>query len=285
MKNAIRKLYRTILWILPKKIAHKIFYKRIMNKKLDLKNPKDFNEKIQYMMLNTYGERETICSDKYLVREYVEKKGYKNLLTKLYKVYDKVDEIKLEELPDKFVLKTNHSSGSVIICKDKKHFDIENAKVVLSKVLKQNFSKQSLEYHYSKIKRKIICEEYIEPEDSALMPNDYKIYCFDGKAICTLVCSEREEELKLDYYDLNWKYLNYSTDEYKSYKTIEKPIKYDEMIEIAERLSEGFPYVRVDLYNVKEKIYFGELTFTPAAGVTKYNTQEALDYFGELIKI
>lgn len=117
------------------------------------------------------------------------------------------------------------------------------------------------------------------------MPIDYKFYCFNGKAECILVCSEREKDLRLDYYDLNWKYLNYAKKEYRSNIKLEKPENLEKMIEIAEKLAGDNNFVRVDLYNIAGKIYFGELTFTPCAGTVYYNTQEALDYLGEKLKI
>lgn len=286
-----RKIYtilktteREILWLLPKKLSHKILYKKFTGKKLNLKNPQDFNQKIHYLMIYEYGKQETQLADKYLVREYVTERGYSNILTKIYKIYKNVDEINLNELPEKFVLKTNNGSGKVYVCIDKEKFNLNEIKKALKKNLKENFAKECLEYHYAKINPLIICEQYLG-EDDGTLPKDYKIYCFNGKAECILVCSEREKKLKLDYYDFNWNYLNYAKEEYKSKKEISKPKKLKEMLKIAEDLSRGHKYVRVDLYEINEKIYFGEMTFTPAAGLIKYNTEEALKYLGDLIKI
>ena len=278
------KILKDIRYILPKKLAHKMLYKNVMNKKLNLKEPKDFNEKIQYLMLYKYGELETKLADKYKVREYIENKGYKDILTKLYGVYHSPENINVKKLPNEFVIKTNHGYGNVFICYDKEKFKLEDCKKKLKKALKGNFAKSQLEYHYSPIKPLIICEEYIN-DGNGKNPLDYKIYCFNGKPECILMCSNREKELKLDYYDLEWNYLDYARDEYKSNKRIEKPKNLNRMIEIASELSKDMSFVRVDLYNVDGKIYFGELTFTPAAGMVKYNTQEALDYLGKLIKL
>ncbi len=129
-----------------------------------------------------------------------------------------------------------------------------------------------------------MCEEYLEMEGMK-NPIDYKFYCFNGRADFIQICSEREKSLRLDYYDLNWNPLNYSTEEYKSGNTFKRPTKLNEMIKIAEDLSEGFPYVRVDLYEINDKIYFGELTLTPAAGNLYYCTQEALDILGSKLKL
>ena len=284
LKKTIKSLYYRILYILPKRIGRGILYYNAFGKKLNLKNPKTFNEKIQWLIINSYGQREGRLADKYLVRDYVKSKGLESILPKVYGVYDECEEINLNKLPDTFVLKTNHGSGTVFICDDKNKFNFEECKKKLSNLLAEDFSKKTLEYHYHYIDPKIICEEYIK-QDNKRNPDDYKIYCFNGKAECILVCTEREEKLKLDYYDLNWNYLNYVPDKYKSKKNHPKPPKLKDMINIAEKLSKDFPFVRVDLYNVNGKIYFGELTFTPASGLIKYNTNEAQIYLGKLINL
>ena len=280
----MKKLLKEILYRMPPKTAHKILYYYTFKKRLNLKNPQNFNEKLQYLIVNEYDEVQTRLADKYLLHKYIDEKGYNELLPKLYGVYDNADEINFDELPNKFVLKTNHGSGEIFVCKNKNKFDIEKTKEKLNKSLKTNFAKQSLEYHYAKIKPKIICEQYLEDGKNEL-PIDYKFYCFNGKADCILICSNRSEKLKLDYYDLNWSKKDYSTKEYKSGKDFEKPKNLEKMIEIAEKLSKEFKFVRVDLYNINGKIYLGELTFTPAAGLIKYNTDEALNRWGKMLKL
>lgn len=277
-------LKREILWILPHKFAHKKIYKSAFKENIDLDNPKKLNEKIHWLILNRYGKKETMLTDKYRVREYVKEKGYAENLIKIYKVYNNVNEIKYEDLPSKFVLKCNHDSGNVFICTDKNKFDFEKIKVKLDKIQKTNFAKGFLEYHYSGIKPLIICEEYIE-DGTGRNPTDYKFFCFKGKVDCVLVCADRENGMKRDYYNLNWNYLNYAKEEYRSNKIVQKPENFDKMIEIASNLSKEFPFVRVDLYNCNGKIYFGELTFTPSAGLNKTITEEADEYLGSLIEL
>lgn len=283
MNNSLRKLwYSVFLWNLPKKTAHKIIYRRAMKKKLDLDNPKDYNEKIQYLMLN-YGERETNCTDKYKVREYIKEKGLEDILPKLYGVYKDANEIKWDELPEQFVLKTNHGCACTIICKNKSELDKKQTIDKLNKSLKQNYAKLTLEYHYSNIEPRIICEEYLHESEQRLLPLDYKILCFSGKPECVLVCSDRESKVKRKYYDINWNKLNYLKETSKN--EFEKPKNWNEMLEIAKILSKDFPFVRVDLYNINGKIYFGELTFSPDAGINQSLKKEALDYFGSLINL
>lgn len=280
MKNMdVKKLY-----YFPKGMAHKIYYKQKMGEELDLKNPRDFNQKLHYLMVNEIGKKEARLADKYLVRDFVKEKGYEQTLPKLYGVYQKAEEIDLEKLPEKFVLKTNHDSGSIFICTDKNTFDFASAKQKLNQSLRRNFARRHLEYHYKYIKPRIICEEFIEGENGNA-PADYKIFCFDGKPECILVCENRQEDLKLSYYDLNWNKLDYVKKQYASDNIIPKPENLDVMLKMAENLSQGFKHVRVDLYNVKGKIYFSELTFTSAAGLGKKQTKEALEYLGSLIKV
>ncbi len=284
MKEKIKKIYYKILWLLPKKIAIRIKYLVATHKKLDMKNPKDFNQKILYLLVNKYGKLEEKCADKFGVREYIKEKGLAEHLPKLYHVYEDANEIKFDDLPQEYVLKTNHGCGCTII--HEKDAEIDKQKIIdeLNESLKINWAKKTLEYQYENIKPLIICEEYIK-EEGLKNPTDYKFYCFKGKVECVLLCSEREKELKLDYYDLNWKKLNYAKEEYRSNSEHKKPKNLNEMINIASKLSEDFPWVRVDLYNLDGKIYIGELTFTPAAGIIKYNTQESLEYLGNLIEL
>lgn len=151
-----------------------------MGQKLDLKNPRDFNQKIHYLIVKEIGKKEAKLTDKYLVRDFIKQKGYEKLLPKLYGVYQKAEEIEFDKLPEKFVLKTNHDCGSVFICTDKTSFDFENVKRKLNMSLRKNFARKHLEYHYQYIHPCIICEEFIEAKDGKV-PEDYKIYCFDGK--------------------------------------------------------------------------------------------------------
>lgn len=282
--NLLKKIKKNILVLLPKSLGRKIIYRRRLHKKLNLSNPVDFNEKINWLMVHTYNEKYGELADKYLVREYVSKKGLSKYLPKLYGIYDNADNIDLNSLPSKFVLKPNNGCGNIFICKDKKTFDFEMCKRKLNEAIKKDFSKELLEYHYSYIKGKIICEEFLD-DGIHSQPVDYKFYCYNGKVECILLCSEREKHLRLDYYDRNWNYLDYAIEKYRSKVDHQKPKKLNEMIKVAEKLSSEFKFVRVDLYEINNNIYFGELTFTPAGGLVYYNTEEALNYLGNLISL
>lgn len=269
---------------LPPELAHRAFYYINTGEDLNLHSPTNFNDKIHYLMLYIHGIRESRLADKYLVRNYLKKKGLADLAPKLYGVYNSANEINFDNLPDKFVLKCNHGCGDIEFCKNKAIFNQELAVKHLNEAMADDFATHNLEPHYHNIERKIICEEFLPCKDDQL-PIDYKFYCFSGKVECILVCSEREKNLRLDYFDLNWNYLPYAKKRFRSNKTLHKPKNLNEMIAIAKKLSAGFPYVRIDLYNINGKVYFSEMTFTPAAGKTDYNTSEALKYFGSLLKL
>lgn len=269
---------------MPKGVAHKILYYKMTGKKLNLKNPQDLNEKLQYLIVYKYRKKYGELADKYLVRNFVKKRGYEDILPKIYGVYNSIEEIDYDNLPNKFVIKPNNGSGGIFVCRDKKNLDFKNAKKSLKKSLKENFAEMYLEYHYSYIKPKIICEEFLEDKENDL-PLDYKFYCFDGHVECLLLCSERSYKMRADYFDINWHPIDYSKKEYQSNKVHNKPKNFDKMLEIASALSKGFAFVRVDLYNIDGKIYFGEMTFTPSSGVLHRNTQKSLDYLGSLLDV
>lgn len=273
---------KNILYYLPRKSLTKLRFFYATGKKLDLNNPKDFNEKVVYLMLNEFGEKEKNCADKLMVREYVSKKGLDIILTKLYGKYDNAYEIEFEKLPKEYVLKTNHGCGCTIIKNENKDINITDSIKKLNESLKKNYARETLEYHYEKIRPCILCEEYLK-EDEKNSPTDYKIFCFNGKAHFLLVCGNRDTQVKKTYYNLDWKKINCTKNE-QEYE-FEKPENYNEMISIAEKLSEDFKFVRVDLYNINGKIYFGELTFTPRGGINNTIKKEYLDKWGDLIKL
>jgi len=285
LSAALRKAEKKLLWYLPRGLAHKIYYESVTGKELNLSDPKDFNEKLQYLAVYKFGKKEAQYADKYLVRQYIEKLGYGDLLPKLFGVYKNSDEIDYNKLPDQFVLKTTHSCGDTIICVNRDVFNINECKNHFNTILKQNYAKVAFEYHYSNIERRIICEEYIN-DGTGKHPVDYKIYCFSGQPEFVGAFIGRGRNLKRGYYDKNWNFLEYvKKEERDNSGNIDKPVNLSKMLEVAADLSKPFPFVRVDLYNANGKIFFGELTFTPSAGVYTHFTQETLDYLGGLIDL
>lgn len=261
------------IFINKKKIIEKQFENRVGYKPV-IENPKSFNEKIQWYKLYYRDSLMTQCADKWAVRKYVTKIIGEKYLIPILGVYNSVDDINFDELPNQFVLKVNHGSSQNIICKDKSKLNIENAKSQLSIWMKpeSNLYNISYEWCYKNIKPKIICESLINISNNDLL--DYKFFCFNGKVKIILVCSERSQELKTNFFDTNWNELPFTRFHLKNKKIISKPNRLKEMISISQKLSDKFPFVRIDLYEINKKIYFGEMTFYPGNGTEPFTPVE-----------
>ena len=256
----INKITRSIIRWLAKKnpvLATRMLYYLSSGKKLDLKNPKTFNEKLQWLKLYQYQDNDivTMAVDKYKVREYIESIGHSELLNELYGVYDCVDDIDIEKLPNAFVLKCNHDCGSVVICKDKASFDWKTAKKKLSRCLQRDYWLSNVEVQYKNVEKKVICEKYLTNVSLGGLI-DYKFFCFNGKPLF-LYSSYFDDngEWFINYYDCNWKLLEVIRKGHKNDECIiSKPNNFEDMKQIAAELSKPFPFVRVDLFTVDEKI-------------------------------
>ena len=287
-----REIFRKIMAIISTfspTLTSKIYYETKLKKKLDLKNPKTFNEKLMWLKLNTYEKDKLItkCADKYKVREYVENCGCGEILNELIGVYDNVEEIDFEKLPDKFVLKCNHAAGYNIICQDKSKLDIDKTKRQLKKWLKSDYWKYVAELQYKNIEKKIICEKFLDSKDGNAI-EDYKIYCFNGKPLFCMICVGRNLG-RPKYYIMSkeWELMRINPTGINAPKDfkIEKPKCIDQMYMYAEKLSKPFKFVRADFYDYNERIIFGELTYTPAGCVDGNYTEEALLKLGEMINL
>lgn len=260
---------------------------------LNWSNPQTVDEKIFWLEGMTDTTLWTTCSDKYLVRKYIEDIGLEHTLTKLYGVWTNAKDINFDLLPKKFVLKCNHDCHSAIVIKDKSSIDEEEIKTKLSHCLKIIYGYKTCEPHYTRIKPLIIAEELIEDNHSAIESSsliDYKFFCFSGKPQLCLVCYDRESGHALkDLYQIEgWSRYPKTSKEYSSQnfkETIPCPANLPEMLSIAERIANGFPFLRVDLYNVGGKIYFGEMTFTPRGGFQASLNEEAQYELGKEIDL
>lgn len=268
IKRNIKKISASILG--GKTIVPLLYfdYFRTYKKILNLSEPKTFGEKIHW--IKRYGniERYRDLVDKYKVREYIEEKIGDKYLVKLYGVYNSTSEIDINKLPQSFVLKCNQGSGEVIICKNKDKFDWEENKKLLDEWIKTDYYSITREIQYKGIERKIICEEYLEDESGSL--RDYKIFCFKGIPYYIQVDSDRFVDHKRDFYDIKWEKLNLKAKYKNSEYLIEKPKNLEEMLNVAKLLSKDFEFIRVDVYSTNNRVYFGELTFTPDNGCAKY---------------
>jgi TupA-like ATPgrasp len=282
--SRIDKWYFAVLYANSPVLASRYIYRRCTGKVLNLKNPKDFNEKLQWLKLYWKDPRIVKCSDKYEVREYVKKSGCEEILNQIYGVYEDTSEINWDNLPNKFVLKCTHGCGFNIICDHKDKLNKDQTFAQFDKWLKIRIDKTFAEIHYSKIKPRIICERYLET-DAGFLPLDYKIYCFNGKAGLVSVCSNRAISLIYNYFDLNWEKMNITKKVFLNENLPKKPECFDEMVKYAEILSKPFPFVRVDFYIYKGKPVFGEMTFTPGAGMGLNLNEKGLQYLGEMLKL
>ena len=256
----------------------KKFYKNAFGNELDLENPITFNEKLNWLKLNLKDPNSTICADKYEVRKHIENKGYGYILNDLLGVYDNVEEINIDRLPDRFVLKGTHGSGWNLIVKDKNKVKWKPWKLIMKSWLRQNFYYYGREWVYKDIKPRIICEKFLEDSNKELL--DYKIYCFNGIPKFIQIDVDRFTNHTANYYDVEWNEMDFQYDDENSGRKIEKPKNLEQMLEISKDLSEEFKHVRVDFYEVDGKLYFGELTFFTASGSGKFNPEKYDEIIG-----
>lgn len=277
---------------------HPIFFARIryfarFRKCLNLNNPQTLNEKILFLCLKTDTSLWTRCADKFAVRGYVEEKGLKDILIPLINVWDKITDIDFDKLPNEFVLKATHGSGDILIVTDKSKVNWAKTVKVFEKDLSKRYGALESGHHYMRIVPRMIAEELIHNDaDSQKLSSsliDYKMWCFNGKCHYIWACANRDEQsTEVMTYDRDWKaHPEYSIfeDGYRHGAILPRPKNLQRMIETAEKLSEDFSCVRVDLYNVGGKIYFGELTFTSYGGLQDFYTDEFQLLAGNLIDL
>ena len=283
--RAGRRFYASLYAISPYLLVQYLYVKNT-GKRFPARNPRTLDEKLLWLNLYWRHPLKSRCADKYAVRSYVEEHGMGHLLTNLYGVYAHSAEIDFCKLPDQFVLKCTHGCGFNIFCRDKSRFNVKEAKRELDAWMKVDISRLAGETHYALIKPRIICEAYLG-NLSGKPVNDYKVYCFHGKAHCTMACTDRTEKgAKYDFYDREWKNkLRYSKSSLLANRSIPKPEAYEEMIHAAETLSNPFPFVRMDFYSVNGRAVFGEMTFTPHGCIDTFMTDLAQDVMGDLLKL
>lgn len=282
-------VYERFTNIIPDPAFLRMAYFAFIGKRLNLDNPQTFSEKLQWLKLYNRRPEYTMMVDKYLVRDYIAKTIGEEYLIPLLGVWDDPDEIDFEALPNQFVLKCNHNSGlGMCICKDKSKLDIKKVREELRRGLKQDYYLTSREWPYKNVPRKIICEQYMEDSSQKDSLTDYKFFCFNGVADCVMVCLDRfSGDTKFYFFDKSWelKRLNIRGKNAPEGFTIPKPICMDEMFRIAEQLSAGLTFSRIDLYECNGKVYFGEITFFPDSGFDANLLPETDQYFGEMIDL
>lgn len=271
----------------------RIRYFARFTKILNLNKPQTLNEKILYLCLKTDITLWTRCTDKYAVRGFVTEKGLKDILIPLFGVWDKATDIDFDKLPDKFVLKATHGSGNILVVTNKSLINVNEVVNTFEKDLAKRYGALESGHHYMHIVPKMIAEELLHNDDEAQKVSfsliDYKMWCFNGKCHFIWACANRDEHsTEVMTYDREWhEHPEYSIfeDGYRHGEVLPKPKNLDYMIMIAEKLSEDFPCVRVDLYNVSGKIYFGELTFTSYGGLMDFYTDDFQRLAGSMVDI
>ena len=278
-------LYLTRL--LPDSVYLRLLYPRIMGKPLDLKNPKTYNEKLQWLKIHDHNPQYIKLVDKYEVKQIVSDMIGEQYIIPTLGVWNDSKSIDFHSLPDQFVLKCTHDSGSVIICKDKRNFDVEQATAVLDKSLKNNFYWRGREWPYKHIPHRVIAEPYLVDAETGRL-DDYKFFCFDGSVDNVMVVRGRAEgKPKFYHFDKDWNLCRFNrlTRSLPEGFHEEKPPFIEEMIDISEKLSKGFPHVRIDLYEANGKIYFGEFTLYNQSGFETGFDDYSDGYLGSLIHL
>ena len=267
-KRALVSPFRGLVKCVSKKGYISYQYKYITHHKLDWKGLNRYTEKLQYLRLYVYPKNDLAskCAGRVGVREYLKEQGFDELLIKIYGVFDRFEDIDFSKLPNQFVLKCSHGCAMNYICYDKSKINYEELKKKFNKWLKTNYGKKTLELHYSKIKPQIIIEELML--ENGKLPTEYKIHVFNGKAKNLYVVTSRGVDIRYNNYYIDW--TPFDGSQFNGWKKTDYPLKkpsnFDEMVVVAEKLASKFPFVRVDLYNINGKIYFSEMTFTPAKG-------------------
>ncbi len=256
-----------------------------MGKFPNLGHPQTYNEKLQWLKLNDIHPEYSKMVDKYEAKEYVRSIiGDEHIIPTLG-VWNSWEEIDFSNLPEKFVLKTTHDSGGVAVCKDKSEKTLREAKKKICKSMKHNYFYEHREYPYKDIKPRIIAEQFMVDESGTEL-KDYKFFCFDGECRMLFIATDRGiGDVKFDFFDTDFNHLPFIQGHPWAKKEIKKPKGFKKMIELAELLSQGFPHVRVDLYDINGKIYFGELTFFHFSGNVPFEPEDWDYKIGEWLKL
>lgn len=283
----IKKLATGVGRLIPDKTYLNIRFKKVFGRSVNWKDPKSYSEKLQWLKVYDRKPIYTTMVDKYEAKQYVAKKIGDEYIIPTLGIWDKVSDINFDALPDQFVLKCTHDSGGLVICPDKSKLDIDEAKKKLAHSLKQNFFWSGREWPYKNVKPRIIAEKYMVDE-SGYELKDYKFFCFDGEPKALFIASDRQvegEETKFDFFDMEFNHLPFTNGHPNATHPVKRPDSFEKMKELAATLSEDIPQLRVDFYDIKGQIYFGELTFFHHSGLETFDPEEWDYKFGEWIKL
>lgn len=280
-------LYKAGMWIVPDALFVRLKYRKAFGRWPDLRNPKTFNEKLCWLKLHDHNPLYTRMVDKCEAKKYVADLIGEEYIIPTLGVWDRAEDIDFDSLPDKFVMKATHDSGRVIICRDKSKLDKEAAVREMRDSLKRNFYAVTREWPYKNVKPRIIAEKLLEPRDGSQLA-DYKVHNFNGRPEVILVCRDRFADTGLteDFFDREWRHIDVRRPEHPNADILEKrPEELDVMLELSERLSKGYPFMRTDFYTVDNQVYLGEITLYPASGSVPFEPREYDDVFGGKLKV
>ena len=258
-----------------------------MWKRLDLNDPKTFNEKLQWLKLYDRKPEYTRMVDKYEAKKYVAERIGEEYIIPTLGVWDSFDEIDFEALPPQFVLKTTHDCGGLFICKDKAKLDLAAARAKMEKHLKRDYFILGREWPYKNVKPRIIAESFMKDSQTQEL-RDYKFFCFGGVPKVLFIAADRqanEKDTTIDFFDMEYNHLPIRKGRPNAAKLPEKPVCFEKMKELAAKLSAGIPHVRVDFYEVDGKVYFGELTFSSGSGMGAFEPEQWDYTLGSWIKL
>lgn len=281
----------------------KMLYRHYLGKKLNLKSPVTYNEKMQWLKLYDRRPEYTMMVDKYEAKKYVSKILGDEYVIPTLGVWDRYEDIDFSQLPDQFVLKCTHDSGGLVICTDKSHFDQMAAKRQMNHALKRKYYKNTREWPYKNVKPRIIAETYMENRSSdndeqadynklncrkenSLV--DYKFYTFNGKCHFLYVSKglENHETANISFLTTEWEFAPFRRKDYAPFKTLpDRPVNFKKMFELSEELAKSIPFLRVDFYEINGQIYFGEFTFFPCSGFIPFSPEEYDEKIGRLLEL
>ena len=281
-KNTI--LFSPLIRIIPDRLYLRLHFRISVGYKLNLKNPRSFNEKIQYLKLHDRKVEYTNYVDKIEAKKYLSTAISDEYIIPTIGVYNSFDDIDFSKLPDSFVVKTSHDSGGVVVCNDKKNFDIDRARKIINRSMKRNYFYLGREWPYKNIIPKVFVEENISKTSDII---DYKFLCFNGKVDCIFTCTNRGREggLKVTFFDREWVRLPFIRHYPSDDNYISKPINFDKMVEITEKLCKDIAFARIDFFEVDARMYIGEITLYPGSGFEEFTPREWDFALGEKLDV
>ena len=287
MNQTVKEIGKKLVGLIPSKMWLSYCFKREVGCSIDWKNPKTYNEKLQWLKVYDRNPFYTTLVDKYEVKQWIADRIGEEYIIPTLGVWDKFDDIDFDTLPEQFVLKCTHDSGGLIIVRDKSKLDKKAARKMFRVALARNPYSVTREWPYKNVKPRIIAEQYMEDEKTAEL-RDYKFFSFDGETKAMFIATERAsetEETKFDFFDMDYNHLPFTNGHPNAKVLPEKPEKFDEMHALADKLSVGIPHARIDFYEVNGRVYFGEITFFHWSGMKPFDPPEWDRIFGDWIEL